>query len=57
MEPGVVEHPTRFSTGETEAGGLAEQDDLQLFEARLGYMASCVKTVNNNNNKNRKELP
>lgn len=53
----MVEHPTRFSTGETEAGGLAEQDDLQLFEARLGYMASCVKTVNNNNNKNRKELP
>lgn len=43
--PGVGDPVT--NSGRTEARRLGEQGHLQFFEASLGYMRPCVKTINN----------
>lgn len=43
--PGVGDPVT--NSGRTEARGLGEQGHLQFFEASLGYMRPCVKTISN----------
>lgn len=48
-EPGMAEYVT--NSGGTEARGLRELGHLQFFEASLGYMRSCVKTISNKRKK------
>lgn len=48
-EPGMAEYVT--NSGGAEARGLTELGHLQFFEASLGYMRSCVKTISNKRKK------
>lgn len=53
-EPGMAEYVT--NSGGTEARGLRELGHLQFFEASLGYMRSCVKTISKKRKEKWKEL-